>query len=286
MHSLTLVSTGLLTLLIAFAAPSTGNAQQATAPSETQPRTSLPLPVLVKKPAPVKSPAPCDTYRQGPLKTDRIAVYDKPLDIDSKAYSWVELHFRPKYLADRTSSLLIGQSDMPDISQLFNIDLKGQPLPKPPGQIWRRPEEYMYFELLINGLAYYPSPERMIAILSSSKSYTGERHIENGVLVQDPVLFERTGEKFQGYERIVVPDATESRTKDHELFVRMEANGKVGAVLECADAGTSPSPQCTLYEKIGVFDANISFRRSLMPKIDVIARQAQGFVSCLTWKGG
>jgi hypothetical protein len=286
MHGVTLASAGLLTLLIALADPSMSNAQQAAAHGEPQPKTSLELPIIVKKPIVVKKPAPCETYRRGPLKTESIAVYYEPAGQNPKAYNLTEIRFRPKYLPDAALSLPAEQTDLPNMSELFYIDLAGQPLPKPPRQIWRRPEEDMYFQLLINGLAYYPSPERMIAILSSSKSYTGKKHVENGVLVQDPVLFERTGEKSQGYERIVVPDAAESRIKDHELSVRLEADGRVGAVLECASAGTSSNPQCNLYEKVGVFEANISFRRSLMPKIDDITRHARAFVSCLTWKDG
>jgi hypothetical protein len=232
----------------------------------------------------------CEPYRRGLLKAQQLATYYEPAFIDPNAYRWTEIQFREEYLPKmfRGSGFsLPEQRDTPNISRYFEIGLDGQPLPKPPEELWRAADD-LYFRLLISGLAFHRTPERMIGVLSSSRSYLAQvqaGHMESGFYVEKPTRFERSGVFFQGFERITVPDGQDWATKDRELFIHTAANGETDGVLRCSSVGVFPSPQCSLYEEIGPFEANIGFRRTLMPQIQTLLHHMRAFVSCLTMRG-
>ncbi|MDB5593991.1 MAG: hypothetical protein JWM36_952 [Hyphomicrobiales bacterium] len=265
--------------------------QQPPAAGMDEPMTSSPSAGSVE----VVTPEDCAFYRQGgPLRSERIVVYQQPAYLTDKDYYWTTINYRDEYLDKRTLAFqpLDRRSDgtmPPKNNDAFTLDIAtGEPqkdgLFDPDRARGKRPQDYTHSTLLVSAHAYERTPERVIGIYSRSRSYRVDEdfvgHMEGGFFVHaNKPTYIRTGSVLVGFERILVPDGA---PETGEFFIRTGAGGEVSSVLQCDTLQYYPNPLCTLFENVGIFKTEVYFSRRFLSLIDAIRSHSRRFTACLT----
>jgi hypothetical protein len=219
----------------------------------------------------------CAPYRQGPTVSQRMPIYSKTPSLDRSAFRWIEVTYRPEYLA---SDFNPPRDDgLPQRDLLFELDIDtGQPVPLKDRKKYN-PITDNVFRILLAGTPYF-ALKRVLPIYANTE-------VKSEDYAPGPYehLVRRTGERLAGYQRVEI-ERPLLRVSDSEIFIADAKGAPLTSVMECSMLGTRVNPSCTLYEETESFEVKVGgFRRNQLDKIESIKGHARRFIACLTWKG-